>query len=248
MKLLALDTCSLYGSVALLDGETLVAELTTLGGLNRNEHLLPLLEHLLSTVGWTLNSLDAYAVVRGPGSFTGLRVGLATIQGLALATGKPAYGLSSLHAMARGLPHAAYPIVPVLDARKNEVYTGLYRWRLGELECLLPDQVITAKRFAELLVTSEHVGPVIVMGDGAQVLLKELDHHSALQPLTVSGSAGLLRASSVGATVLALLRAGRLDALEPASPLYLRSSDADLKLGPAGPVQTLESLGAPPIR
>lgn len=115
MKVLALDTSGQLGSVALLDNGALVAEWLLRGILNRNESLLPLLDQLLTQVGWTLKDMDGFAGVRGPGSFTGVRIGLATLEGFGLATGKPVLGISGLEALALGLPAAAIPILTVLD-------------------------------------------------------------------------------------------------------------------------------------
>lgn len=251
MKLLSLDTCSLYGSLALTDGERLVAELTTLGALNRNEQLFPLLEQLLSLVGWTFQSLDGFVVSRGPGAFTGLRIGIATVQGLSLATGKPAWGMNSLLAHAWGLPHTRLPICPVMDARKQEVYTALYQWQDGKLHTLLPTQVVSADVFARHIAS-----PVMLVGDGAELMAQAIERRRAetgaagLSPETpagirLAGSAGNLRASAMATWAWELIRTGQESLLEPATPLYLRASEAELKLGPTVPVVPLSALEQP---
>lgn len=242
MKLLALDTCSLYGSLALVEGRQVLAELTTLGVLNRNEQLFPLLEQLLSLVGWSFEALDGFVVTRGPGSFTGLRVGIATIQGLALATGKPAWGLNSLEAMAWGLPGASLPICPVLDARKQEVYTALYQWQAGTLVTLAPAQVIQPEAFAVQLA-----GPVLLVGDGAELMQEALRAHPQATGIRVHGTTRLIRASVMAEAVVSRLEGGQEALLEPPTPVYLRASEAELKLGPSGPVVSLASLEGPSV-
>jgi len=240
MKLLALDTCSLYGSLALVNGRQVMAELTTLGVLNRNEQLFPLLEQLLAVVGWGFETLDGFVVTRGPGSFTGLRVGIATIQGLALATGKPAWGLNSLEAMAWGLPGASVPVCPVLDARKQEVYTALYQWQGGALVTLAPAQVVRPEVFVRQLA-----GPVLLLGDGAGLMEEALRAQPQASGIRVQGTSALIRASVMADAVLTRLEAGQQALLEPPTPVYLRASEAELKLGPSGPVVPLASLEGP---
>src|SRR2546428_679884 len=113
---------------ALLDGELVVGEYVLDVRLTHSERLMAAIDRLLTDAGWTVGELEGLAVAMGPGSFTGLRVGLSTVKGLALALSIPIAAVPTLDAMAAMLPFAALPICPVLDARKGEVYASLYRW------------------------------------------------------------------------------------------------------------------------
>ncbi len=229
MKILALDTSSRYGSLALCEQGEVVAEYSTAGLLNQSEHLLPLLRRILSDVQWSLASLDAFAVVLGPGSFTGVRIGIATAQGLSLATGRPAIGISSLHALALGVPYSRYPICPALDARKGELYTALFRWEGGALETIIPEQVSSPSGIADQLE-----GAVVVVGDGASILTTALGGRSGVQVFRAPGSSSICRASIVAAWAEQQLLTGSVTGLEPLFPLYLRAPEAELKLTRAG--------------
>ena len=136
MRLLAVDTSTLTGAVALLEDDTLVAESRLNVALTHGERLLPAIDGILAAAGWSLAELDALAVAVGPGSFTGLRIGVSTVKGLAFATGKPTVPVSTLEALAWSLPLAAHPVCPVLDARKGEVYTALFLTRGDQPERL----------------------------------------------------------------------------------------------------------------
>src|SRR5881296_2046491 len=128
MRVLAVETSTMSGGAALLDGERVVGEYILDVRITHSERLMAAIDQLLRDAGWTARDLEGLAVTVGPGSFTGLRVGLSTVKGLALALAIPVAAVPTLDAMAAMLPYAALPIVPVLDARKREVYASRYRW------------------------------------------------------------------------------------------------------------------------
>ncbi|MFM7203475.1 MAG: tRNA (adenosine(37)-N6)-threonylcarbamoyltransferase complex dimerization subunit type 1 TsaB [Myxococcota bacterium] len=236
MRVLALDTSSLYGSAALVEDDRVLAELTTLGGLNRNEHVLPLIDHLLKQTGWRLEELDAFGVVRGPGSFMGLRIGLATMKGLSFAHRRPLYAMISLELLARGLPAMTRPICPVLDARKGEIYTGLYQWERDQLVCLEAPAALSPASWAACLPKNS-----VITGDGAAVLkavlLPESSQAASDHPMDpnnpgfsfLSASTALPRASVLACEITRRQRAGGLELLTETTPLYLRASEAETK-------------------
>jgi tRNA threonylcarbamoyladenosine biosynthesis protein TsaB len=131
MRVLAVETSTLAGGAALLDGDLIVGEYTLDVRAPHSERLMGAIDRLLTDAGWTVRDLEGLAVSVGPGSFTGLRIGLSTVKGLALALGIPVAAVPTLDAMASLLPFAALPVCPVLDARKREVYASLYRWDSG---------------------------------------------------------------------------------------------------------------------
>ena len=220
MRLLALETSTLAGGVALLDGDRLVAEYVLDVSVTHSERLVASVDRVLGDAGWGRGDLAALAVSIGPGSFTGLRVGVSTAKGLAVALGIPIAAVPTLDAMAAGVPWAMLPVCPVLDARKGEVYASLYRWEAGghrrewDYEALAPD---------ELGARLDRLGsPVIVCGDGAASV-------RATVARLLPSPARVPSPATVGALGMERLRLG--DVVKPADlvPLYLRPSEAELK-------------------
>src|SRR5438093_2583246 len=128
MRVLAVETSTLAGGAALLDGEVVVGEYALDVGATHSERLMGAIDRLLTDAGWTVRDLEGLAVSVGPGSFTGLRIGLSTVKGLALALSIPIVAVPTLDAMAALLPFAALPVCPVLDARQGDVYAPRDRW------------------------------------------------------------------------------------------------------------------------
>jgi tRNA threonylcarbamoyladenosine biosynthesis protein TsaB len=217
MRVLAVETSTLSGGAALLDGERVVGEYTLDVRVTHSERLMAAIDQLLSDAGWTARDLDGIAVTVGPGSFTGLRVGLSTVKGLALALAIPVAAVPTLDAMAAMLPYAALPVCPVLDARKREVYASLYRWdglgmrRQWEYLAVAPDEL--ARRLRE---------PVIVVGDGAEAI------DSAFARRVEPPRRGPAPAV-VGALGRARLARGETVTVADLVPIYLRPSEAELK-------------------
>jgi tRNA threonylcarbamoyladenosine biosynthesis protein TsaB len=217
VRVLAVETSTLAGGVALLDGARLAAEYVLDVRATHSERLVPAIERVLEDAGWRATDLEGLAVAIGPGSFTGLRIGIATVKGLALALGVPVAAVPTLDAMAEAFPHARLPVCPVLDARKGEVYSSLYRWdgrrmqREWDYLAIAPDAL--ARRLTE---------PVIVVGDAAHAVATDRAH-AAPPPRRVPSPA------TVGWLGHQRLAAG--DTVAPAAlvPLYLRPSEAELK-------------------
>ena len=159
--LLTIQTASPAGSLAISDGEQLLAEINLDLRKTPTEWLLPSIEDLLAKAGIEKSDLDAIGVVRGPGAFTGLRVGLATAKGLALATGCPLLGVSSLQCLAMQLPFPRLLVCVMLDARKQEVYAALYRWEAGCPHPLTEERVINPEK-----LLSEVTGEALFVGNG----------------------------------------------------------------------------------
>jgi tRNA threonylcarbamoyladenosine biosynthesis protein TsaB len=217
MRVLAVETSSLAGGVALLDDERLVAEYLLDVGVTHSERLMSAVDRVLADARWTPRELGGLAVAVGPGSFTGLRIAVSTVKGLALALDLPIAAVPTLDAMAAALPWAALPVCPVLDARKGEVYASLYRWDGGamqrEWEYLALSPEALAARLSE---------PVIVAGDGAPSI--QSPYARRLPPPRRLPSPACV-------ATLGLERLRRGDTVDAASlaPLYLRPSEAELK-------------------
>jgi tRNA threonylcarbamoyladenosine biosynthesis protein TsaB len=217
MRVLAVETSTLAGGAALLDDELTVGEYALDVSATHSERLMGAIDRLLTDAGWTVRDLEGLAVAVGPGSFTGLRIGLSTVKGLALALAIPIAAVPTLDALAAGLPFAALPVCPVLDARKREVYASLYRWdgsgmrREWDYLAIAPGEL--SARLHE---------PVIVLGDGAGQI--DSPHARRLRPPRRGPSP-----ASVGALGQARLSRGEVVAPAELVPIYLRPSEAELK-------------------
>jgi tRNA threonylcarbamoyladenosine biosynthesis protein TsaB len=217
VRLLAVETSTLAGGVALLEGERVRGEYLLDVSATHSERLMPAVDRLLADVGWAAADLQGLAVAVGPGSFTGLRMGLSAVKGLALALGVPIAAVPTLDAMAAALPFAALPICPVLDARKGEVYCSLYRWeeagarREWDYLAVAPD--VLASRLTE---------PVILLGDGSALVRSP---HARTAP----PHRRLPSPAAVAVLGLARLQAGQTVPAADLVPIYLRPSEAELK-------------------
>ncbi len=166
MLILSLDSSAIAGSVALCDGERLLCEYTVNLGNTHSETLLPMIESILKLSGHTADDIDVFACSEGPGSFTGIRIGAATIKGLAFSTNKPCIGVSTLEALAYNLRGFDGIICPVMNARRAQVYNAVFD---KELNRLTEDRAIAAKDLAEELKKFDQ--KVFLCGDGTRVAL-----------------------------------------------------------------------------
>jgi tRNA threonylcarbamoyladenosine biosynthesis protein TsaB len=223
MRILALETATLAGGAALLDGDVVIAESRSNIALTHSERVMAAVDRVLRDARWTVEELDGLAVSIGPGSFTGLRVGLATIKGLAFARALPVAGVPTLDALAAMVPFAEVPVVPILDARKNEVYLSRYRWdgramvREWDYLALPPDAAV-----------ARLTPPVIVLGDGVAPCrphLAALGEGAKIAP----PAQRLPSPATVAQLGHAILAAGGGVSADEVTALYLRPSEAELK-------------------
>ena len=222
MKLLAIDTSATALSAAIVNEKGLLGEFALNTGKNHSLGLLPLLESLLHNAGLSLQDMDAFAVTIGPGSFTGLRIGLATAKAWGDATGKPLIGISSTDALARAAGQEGY-VCPLLDARRDQVYTALYRGG----ERLWPDLAIAPLELAERL--AELAEPVYCLGDGLAPYEEELRQRLGQQLRPVQKERQLVMASAAAMLGLEKYQRGEISAPETLLPVYLRLSEAEEK-------------------
>ena len=222
MNILTVDTSTTACSVALTIGNRLTAE--TLFNLERTHasRLLGLVDETLEVAGLAVKDLDCIGVALGPGSFTGLRVGIATVKGLALAAGKQVCGFSSLAMLAMNVPWASHPVCPMFDAKKREVYTALYACR--DLPTpIIDDCVAPPGDFLDRLE-----GVTIFVGEGVLAYRDMIVDRMGARALFPPLSAHLPRASN--GAVLAGTAFERGEAFSPAAllPRYIRPSEAEL--------------------
>lgn len=167
MKILALDSTAVVGTVALCEDARMVAHYTLNTGNTHSQTLLPMIESALSSAEWEINDLDLIAVSNGPGSFTGVRIGVATVKGLAFGKDIPCAGVSTLEALAYNLRYFNGILCPVMNARRAQVYNALFSCKNGVLTRLCPDRAIAiAELDAELAAMQQ---PVYLVGDGYDI-------------------------------------------------------------------------------
>jgi tRNA threonylcarbamoyladenosine biosynthesis protein TsaB len=147
MKILGVDTATTSCSVAIVDETSLLSEFTIDREETHSKHLMEMIQTAVRMAGLNISDIDGFAVTRGPGSFTGLRIGISTIKGLALASEKPIVGVSSLETLAFQVSYSRDLVCPILDARKGEVYFSRYRFQNGHLikqtkECVAPPEKV----------------------------------------------------------------------------------------------------------
>jgi tRNA threonylcarbamoyladenosine biosynthesis protein TsaB len=221
--LLTIQTASPAGGLALSDGEKLLAEVNLEVRKTATEWLLQSIEDLLARTDLAKDALEGIGVVRGPGSFTGLRVGLATAKGLALAIGCPLLGVSSLQCLAMQLPFTRLPVCAMLDARKQEVYAALYHWQAGSPHPLADERVIRPEK-----LLAEIADETLFVGSGALVYRSLIVRQLAGRAHFAPAFTNLPRAGAAAALALHEWQAGRTLAAEELMPVYLRPSEAEL--------------------
>lgn len=225
MLILALDTATLVSSVALALPDKLVAELSLQAKKTHSELLMPHIGQIISIAGVEKKEIRAIAVSIGPGSFTGLRIGLATAKALAYALDIPIIGVPTLAAIANNCPVPGAMLSPLLDAQKGNVYQAIYTWDGGGLSEVEPPRVIS---LANALKNLENYGkPAVVMGEGAAMYREDI--------LSFGGSVGIAephvavpRAASSAMLAHRMLEQGILPQnVMNLEPLYIRRSEAE---------------------
>ncbi len=225
MKVLGIDTSTSCGSVGLIEDKEVISEYLLNVPVTHSERLLGAIEFVLKEARWRIEQIEGWAIAIGPGSFTGLRIGVSTVKGLAFATGKPVAGISTLDALASQIAPTSLLICPILDARKKEVYTAFYRYgegcslvRQSEYQAIPPEDLV--RKINE---------QTIFLGDGVRTygdfLLNCLSSSAIFPPVPFRTSHG----SMVATLGMELLRKGEHLDLSAFSPIYIRPSEAEIR-------------------
>lgn len=222
MKILAFESSAVSASVALTEDDRLVAQSFQNCGLTHSRTLLPMAEALLANCGVTINDVDALAVAHGPGSFTGVRIGVATVKGLALGADKPCVGVSTLEAMAWGARALGGSLCCVMDARADQVYNALF-----EVESLTPRRLCD-DRALKMTELSEEIGeaPYFLVGDGANLCYNTIKDHCIGLRLA-SPELRYATGFGVAAAALPLAQAGKTCSPQELDAFYLRRPQAE---------------------
>ncbi len=231
MKILALDSSGLVASVAVVEHDgtngNLLAEYTVNYKKTHSQTLLPMLDEIGRMIELDLNSIDAIAVAAGPGSFTGLRIGSATAKGLGLALDKPLVHVPTVDALAYNLYGTDRVICPLMDARRNQVYTGIYEFKQEELSVIEPQMAVGIEAIAEKLRALGR--PVIFLGDGVPVFREALTERlmTGMDFSFAPAHLNKQRAGAVAALAVSYVQAGRTETAAEHKPDYLRPSQAE---------------------
>ena len=226
MHILAIDTSQITVGVALLEDEIIRAEILIHREINHTEVLLPAIDRTCQTAGLGIAQIDLYALTLGPGSFTGLRIGASTVKGLALATGKPAVGVSTLEALAQNGAGSDRLVCPVLHAQRREVYTAGYRTRAdGRLERATDERVLNVEDLLRGLRED-----ALFLGDGAVDYEGVIREALGEKAFFAAAHQHHVRAAAVGLLGYGKYRDGDVLDLFRFTPHYLRLSEAEARL------------------
>lgn len=225
MKILALDSSGLVASVAVVQDDNLLAEYTVNYKKTHSQTLLPMLDEIVRMTELDLETIDAIAVAAGPGSFTGLRIGSATAKGLGLALGKPLIGVPTVEALAYNLYDVQGLVCPIMDARRNQVYTGVYEFCDHKMAVVKPQIAIGVEELVEEL--NQRGKEVVFLGDGVAVyrelILSKIQVPCSFAPVHLNKQ----RAGAVAALGEKYFEEGRVETAMEHQPEYLRVSQAE---------------------
>lgn len=229
MKILAVDSSGLVASVAVAEDETLLAEYTMNYKKTHSQTLMPMLQEVKDMIELDLSSIDAIAIAAGPGSFTGLRIGSATVKGLGLALNKPVVEVSTLEGLAYNLCGTTHLVCPLMDARRNQVYTGIYRFVPQGSQWVMENvQEQCAVDVTEILQICNDLGePVIFLGDGVPVYAEKIAEICQVPYTFAPANMNRQRAASVATLGVVYAKQGRLVTAAEHAPEYLRKSQAE---------------------
>jgi len=225
MRVLGIDTSTSCGSIGLIEDEQILCEYSLVGKASHSERVLKTIDRVLGDSGIPIGDIDGLAISIGPGSFTGLRIGVSAVKGLAFATNIPVAGVSTLDALAQNVRYSPYLICPLLDARKGEVYSALYRnTEKGRLTKLAPEMAIKPVDLLERID-----GKTLFLGNGVypygDLIRRKLKGLARIAGPSFNFIHGIIIAQ-LGRENLE--RGEYLD-LEAFTPQYLRKSEAELK-------------------
>ena len=225
MKILGLDSSGLVASVAIVEDNDLKGEYTVNYKKTHSQTLLPMLDEVAKMIELDLNSIDAIAVSGGPGSFTGLRIGSATAKGLGLALGKPLIRIPTVDALAYNLVGSRDMVCPLMDARRNQTYTGLYRFDGNQMEIVKPQ---CAVGIDEIIAAVNEIGQAVVfLGDGVAVFESYIRENCKVPFSFAPAHVNKQRAGAVAALGEIYYKEGKTETAEEHKPDYLRLSQAE---------------------
>lgn len=228
MRILSVDTSSNVASVAICDDEKLVCEIIVNNKKTHSQTLMPMIDSALKQSGLEISDIDLLVSANGPGSFTGLRIGVSAVKGLAHAAGIPVVGVSTLEAMAYNLPFCEYIISPIMDARRQQVYNAVYEWQNGELLKIKEPRALSLDELIEELIKLDK--KVVFLGDGVDVHKAYIQEKMADKAVFAPVCANEQRASGLAVAAKKLYDEGKAVSFYELAPIYLRKPQAEREL------------------
>lgn len=241
MKILGLDSSGIVASVAVVQDDVLVAEYTVNYKKTHSQTLLPMLDEIVRMTELDLNTIDAIAIAAGPGSFTGLRIGSATAKGLGLALKKPLIAVPTVEGLAYNLYDTEGLICPIMDARRKQVYTGLYQFEDHKLKVTEDQMAIPMEQMIEKL--NHYQKLVTFLGDGVPVFREMIQENLEVPYTFAPAHVNKQRAAAVAALGMEYYRQGRIQTAEEHIPDYLRLSQAERERAEREKAQTATASG-----
>ncbi len=228
MNILALESSGLVASAAIVTEEKLIAEYTTNFKKTHSQTLLPMTDAILKMTGIDISEIDAVAVSGGPGSFTGLRIGSATAKGLAMVLDIPVISVPTVDALAWNLCGSADLVCPLMDARRDQVYTGIYEFRDGKMICLQQQEAVS---ILDVIGQLNGLGrKVVFLGDGVPRFRASLEQNLTVSFAFAPVHLAAQRAGTLGSLALQYYKEGRTQTAAEHHPEYLRKSQAEREL------------------
>lgn len=228
MKILGLDSSGLVASVAIIENTELRGEYTINYKKTHSQTLLPMLDEVVKMTELELDTIDAIAVAGGPGSFTGLRIGSATAKGLGLALHKPLIHVPTVDALAYNLVGHRDMVCPLMDARRNQTYTGLYAFEGNEMQVICEQCAVDIGEIIQQINVKNR--PVVFLGDGVPVFKTFIEEHCKVPYTFAPAHMNKQRAGAVAVLGMKMLQAGNFEDAAAHRPDYLRLSQAEREL------------------
>lgn len=228
MKILGLDSSGLVASVAIVEDAELRGEYTINYKKTHSQTLLPMLDEVAKMVELDLETIDAIAVAGGPGSFTGLRIGSATAKGLGLALQKPLIHVPTVDALAYNLVGHRDMVCPLMDARRNQTYTGLYAFDGNKMQVICEQCAVGIEEIIEKI--NEQNRPVVFLGDGVPVFTTFIEEQCKVPYIFAPAHMNKQRAGAVAVLGMQMLQDGKVESAAEHKPDYLRLSQAEREL------------------
>ena len=226
MLVLGIDTATRTASIGLTDQERIVGEFSLQVERVHSKRLMPMVDQLLTSAGLDVNQVEGIAVSAGPGSFTGLRIGMATAKGLAYALSIPLVGVSTLSGLCFNCGPVEGLVCPILDARMNQYYTGLYEWQDGRPTPIIQDGVVNRQELVQMLEQDSRLKVIVAEQDldstlGLKERFPQMIRHAPDHLVYPRGS-------SIAVLGFRKINSGAEDALLSLQPTYLRRSQAEI--------------------
>jgi tRNA threonylcarbamoyladenosine biosynthesis protein TsaB len=226
LNILGLDTSTMMATCAVINEERLLGEYSLNQDMSHSEKLVPMIKEILDGLNMKIGDIDLYGVAIGPGSFTGLRIGAATMKAFAHVFNKPMVGVSTLEALAYNLPHNEI-VVPMIDARRNRVYTAIYSWEDGMLKEVMAPDVLPMEDLIKRLMDFDEL---VVNGNGTLIHRELLEKSLGKRVRFATMGQNMCRAASICELARIKYDGGQVDDYFTLAPEYLRESQAQREL------------------